>query len=116
MDVEIGSRAETLDERDRAGRGLGAFESRLLDQKCRYHPVDDLQDRREELGMGSEQNAQWDRRREHPLPLPSPGDDVIDQVGGCFRHASRSAGGAKATPLATEGHELLIGTVGATQA
>ena len=54
MDVEIGSRAETLDERDRAGHGFGTFESRLLDQKCRYHPVDDLQDRREQLWMGGE--------------------------------------------------------------
>jgi hypothetical protein len=38
MDVEIGGRAETLDERDGAGVGFGAFESRLLDQKCRNDP------------------------------------------------------------------------------
>jgi hypothetical protein len=31
MDVEIGGRAETLDQGDRAGVGLGAFESRLCD-------------------------------------------------------------------------------------
>jgi len=34
---------------------------RLLDQKCRNNPVDDLQDRREKIGMGGEQRAQWDR-------------------------------------------------------
>ncbi|MGH8554218.1 MAG: hypothetical protein ACREUD_01360 [Gammaproteobacteria bacterium] len=41
MDVEIGSRSETLDEGERAALGFGAFESRLLDQKCRYDAVDD---------------------------------------------------------------------------
>ena len=51
MDVEIGGRAKALDERDGAGVGLAAFESRLFDQKCRNDPVDDLQDRREQTGM-----------------------------------------------------------------
>ncbi len=51
MDVEIGGRSETLDEGDRAGRGFGAFEARLLDQKCRYDAGDDLQDGREQVGM-----------------------------------------------------------------
>jgi hypothetical protein len=62
IDVEIGGRAKALDEGHRAGVGLGVFESRLLDQKCRNDPVDDLQDRGEELGMCSEQQAQRDRR------------------------------------------------------
>ena len=39
MDVEIGRRAEALDERDRTGVGLAAFESRLFDQKCGNDPV-----------------------------------------------------------------------------
>ena len=37
-----------------AGVGIGTLECRLFDQKCRYDPVDDLQDRREQLGMCSE--------------------------------------------------------------
>jgi len=53
-------------ERDGAGVGFGTLESRLLDQKCRYDPVDDLQDRREQFGMCSEQKAKRDRKREHP--------------------------------------------------
>jgi hypothetical protein len=87
-----------------------------LDQKCRYDAVDDLQDRREQLGMCSEQNAQRDRKREHPLPHRHPGDDVIDQVGGGLRHAPGATARTEAAPLATEGHELFMGTVGATQA
>jgi hypothetical protein len=47
MDVEIGRRAEALDERDRAGVGGGPFQSRLLDQKAGNDPVDHLQERRE---------------------------------------------------------------------
>ncbi len=51
MNVEIGGRAKALDKDDGAGVGLGAFESRLFDQKRRNDPVDDLQDRREQMGM-----------------------------------------------------------------
>ena len=50
--------------------------------------MDDLQDGREQLEMCSEQQAKRDRKREHPLPHRHLGDDVIDQVGGCLRHAS----------------------------
>ena len=45
MDVGIGRRAEALDEGDRAGVSLAAFQSRLLDQKCRNHPVNALRHR-----------------------------------------------------------------------
>jgi hypothetical protein len=45
MNVEIGSRAEALDERDRTGVGLAAFQSRLFDQKCGNDPVNALQHR-----------------------------------------------------------------------
>jgi len=41
--------------------GVGALESRLLDQKCRNGLVDDLEDGREQIGMGGEQQAQRDR-------------------------------------------------------
>jgi hypothetical protein len=102
MDVEIGGRAKALDEGHRAGVGFGAFESCLFNQKGRYDPVDDLQDRREGLGMCSEQQAQRDRKREHPLPHRHPGDEVIDQVGGGLRHVPGPAGGAKSTPLTGE--------------
>ena len=46
VDVEIGRRAQSLDERDRAGVGYvplqSALESRVLDQKGRDDPVNDL--------------------------------------------------------------------------
>ena len=45
MDVEIGRRAEALDERDRTGVSLAAFESRLFDQKCGNDAVNALQQR-----------------------------------------------------------------------
>jgi hypothetical protein len=43
-------------------------------------------------------------------------DDVIDQVGGGFRHAPRAAGGAKAASLAGKRDQLLMGALGAAQA
>ena len=45
MDVEIGRGAEALDERDRTGVSVVAFESQLFDQKCGNDAVDDLQQR-----------------------------------------------------------------------
>ena len=39
MDVQVGGRAESMDERDRAGVGYGAFEPRLLEQKPRDDTV-----------------------------------------------------------------------------
>ena len=45
MNVEIGRRAEALDERDRTGVSLGAFQSRLFDQKCGNDAVNALQQR-----------------------------------------------------------------------
>ena len=45
MDVEIGRRAEALDERERTGVSLGALQSRLFDQKGGNDAVDALQQR-----------------------------------------------------------------------
>jgi len=81
---------------------FGALESGLWDEKCGNDPVDDLQDGREQLGMCSEQQANRDRKREHPLAHRHPGDDVIDQVGGGLRHAPGATAVAhlvKMTPL-----------------
>ncbi len=66
--------------------------------------------------MGREQQAQRDRKRDHPLPYRHPGDDVIDQVRGRLCHAPGTATRAEPAPFATEGHELFMGTVGAAQA
>ena len=95
MDVQIGGRSEALDQRDGAGGGFGALESRLLDQKCRNDPVDDLQDGREQVRMCSEETTKRDRKREHSLAHRHPRDDVIDQVGGGFCHAPGAASGQK---------------------
>jgi hypothetical protein len=40
MGVEIGGRAETLDQGDGVGVCFGALEPRLVDQKCRNDSVD----------------------------------------------------------------------------
>jgi hypothetical protein len=45
MNVEIGGRAEALDERDRTGVSLAALQSRLFDQKGGNDAVDALQHR-----------------------------------------------------------------------
>ena len=62
MDVQVGGRAESLDERDRSGVGCGAFQACLLEQKARDDPVDDAQHRREQLGVRRKHNTQRDRK------------------------------------------------------
>ncbi len=84
--------------------------------KSANDPVDDLQDGREQPGMCGEEATKRDRKGQHPLPHRHPRNDVIDQVGGRLRHASGATARAEAATLATEGHELLMGAVGATQA
>ncbi len=77
MDIQIDGRAKALDERDRAGVGCAAIQSGLLDEKCRDDPMHDLQHRREQLGMRGQQDAQRDRKRQHPLTLRHRRDDVV---------------------------------------
>ena len=92
------------------------FSPACLIRKRGNDPVDHLQQRREQLRLGGEQNAQRDRKRQHPLAHRHRRDDVIDQVGGAFRHAPRAAGGAKPAPLAGKRDQLLMGALGAAQA
>ena len=42
MDVQVGGRAEALNERDRTGVGVLTFDARLVDQKGGNDPMDDL--------------------------------------------------------------------------
>jgi len=59
--------------------GLVALESRNLRQKAGNDALDDLQHRREQLRLGGEQDAQWNREGEHPLPYRHVRDEVIDR-------------------------------------
>ena len=116
INVQVSRRAEALDERERTAMSLAALESRLLDQKCGNDAVDALQQRREQIGMGGQQDAQGDREREHPLPHRHARDHAVDQVGSALRHASCPAGGAKPAPLARKRNQLLVCTLRAAQA
>ena len=60
MDVQVGGRAESLDEGDRAGVGCGAFQACLLEHKPRDDAVDDAQQRREQFGVRRDEDAQRD--------------------------------------------------------
>ena len=70
------ARPKALDQGDCAGVGLVALESRNLRQKAGNDALDDLQHRREQLRPGGEQDAQWNREGEHPLPYRHVRDEV----------------------------------------
>jgi hypothetical protein len=57
MKIQIGRRAEALNEGDRAGVSLGSFPSGLFDQKGRDNAVNDLKDFGDALRMGGQQGA-----------------------------------------------------------
>jgi len=109
-------RTEALDERDRTAVSLAAFASRLFDQKGGNDAVDDEQHGREQIGMGGQQDAQRDRKREHPLAHRHARDHTVDQVGSALRHAPRPTRGAKPAPLTRKRNQLLVCTLRAAQA
>src|SRR5262249_25734324 len=43
-----------------------------------------------------------------PLSCRDPGDDLLDEVRRCLRHAPAGTRGTKPPPLATEGHQQLV--------
>jgi hypothetical protein len=91
-----------------------AFED-TVGLECRDDPMDDLQHRGEQLGMGSEQDATGSEMTP-PLPHRHPGDDVIDRVGGGFCHSRAPQAGQNPRRLQLKAtNSLLMGTVGATQ-
>ena len=71
------------------------------------------------IGTGAdadrEENAQRDRKRQHPLPDRHARDDLIDPVRGALRHAPRAARGAKPASLAGKGDQLLMVALPAAQ-
>jgi hypothetical protein len=118
MYVEVGRRAEALDQRDgaavafvglagRAGpearplarheQSPGLFVSGLglepggIQQMTRNHALHHLQHRRDQLGLRGQQHAQRDRQRQHPLPHRHMRDDVVYKMRCRLRHPPRAA-------------------------
>ena len=92
VNVEIGRRAKSLDQRDRAAVGIVSLQTRLPKQEARDDAVHHLQ---HQLGLCSQQQAKRDRQCQHPLAHRHVRNDVIDQVGRRMRHAPGSARRAK---------------------
>jgi len=59
---------------------------------------------------------QRDGKRDYPLAHGHAGDDVLDKMGGRFRHASAATGGAKPSAFTGERHQLFMGPIAAPQA
>ena len=116
VDVEVGCRAEALDQRDRAAVGLVRLQARLIEQEARDHAVQHLQHGRHQIGLRSQQQAQRDRQREHPLAQRHNGDDVVYQVRRRLRYATGTTRRAEPAPLATEGDQPVVAAVAAAQA
>ena len=88
----------------------------MPEQVARDHAVHHLQHGRHQLGLRSQQQAQRDRQRQHPLAHRHMGNDVVDQVGCGLGHAARAARRAEPAPLAAKGYKLVVAAVAAAQA
>jgi len=108
MYVKIGGGSKTLYEGDSAGLRLGALQAGLFGQKGRDGAVDHLQDRREQLGMSSEEESQWNRKRQHPLAHRHLRNHLIDQVSGGLGHASCPASRADTAALTGEPYQFFM--------
>jgi hypothetical protein len=115
MNIEIRGRPKALNKGHVPCLGLRMGQPGLFDQKGRDGPVDGLQHWREQVRMSGEQMLQWNGKRHQPLTDGHVGDDMIDKMGGRFRHAAGTTGGAKTSPFAGERHESVSGAGPAPQ-
>ena len=116
MNIEIGSGTKALDEGDGASLSLGMGQAGLVDHKGRQGAVNDLQHRREQVRLGGKQMPQRDRKRDHPLAHRHVRNDLLNQVGRGFCHATGATGWAKPSPFTGERHPLFMGAVPTSQA
>lgn len=106
VDVQVGVRGETLDQRDRTAVGLLDLLPNLADQVARDDAVHHLQHRRHPIGLCDQQPSQRDGPRRHPWAHRHLRDDAVHQVRCHLRHAASAAGRTEAAPLAAERDEL----------
>nr|WP_234413820.1 hypothetical protein [Ideonella sp. A 288] len=108
VDVEVGGRAEALDQRDGAAVAFVGLEPGLPHQMARDHALYHLQHRRDQFRLRGQQQAQRDRQGQHPLPHWDMRDDVVHQVRRGLRHTPRAARRAEPATLAAEGQQLVV--------
>ena len=70
--------------------------------------MDDLQHGRETLRMDGDQTSQGNRKRQHPLALRSPMEDIVNQISGGLVHAARVARWADTAALTGRRHQFLF--------
>ena len=80
VDVQVGGRAEALDQGDRAALTFVALEPRVIQQMPLDHPLHHLQHRRDQLGLRGQQHAQRNRQRQDPLAHRHVRVDMAHQV------------------------------------
>jgi hypothetical protein len=115
VDVEIGGRAQALDQRDGTALAFVTLQRRVVQQMPLDHALHHLQHRRDQLGLCGQQHAQLNGQRQHPLPHRRVRDDGGHQVRRRLRHPACSARRAEAAPLATEGQQLVVAAFAAAQ-
>jgi hypothetical protein len=91
VDVQVGGRAKTLDQRHGTAVAFVGFELGSAQQVAHDYALHHLQHRGDQFGLRGQQHAQGDRQRQHPLPHGHVRDDVVHQVSGSLRHPARAA-------------------------
>jgi len=95
VDVEVERAAEALNQRHRAALDRCAVDARLIRQPARDHAMHDAQHRADCFRAAGQQEAQWTRKTQHPLPHRPRAEHLFRQVTRTLGHAPRAAAGAK---------------------
>ena len=107
VDVQVQRGAKALNQRHRAGVAGDAGAPCRSQQMTRDRAIHHAQHPRERARVGRQQKPQRVWQRQHPLAQWPLRQYLIGQQRGRLGHASGSAGGAEAAPLAAECHEPL---------
>ena len=79
VDIQIECTTESLNQGDRAGPGLSADATRLLNQVGFDRPLGDAEHPAHHLGPAGEQKTELKRKAQHPLSHRQPGQYLVHQ-------------------------------------
>ena len=115
VDVEVGRRAEALNQRDGAAVGFVRLEPGLTEQ-CVITRCITCSTGVTSLGCAASSRRSGIGSDRTHWRIGTCGDDVVHQVSRRLRHAPSAARRAKAAPHAAEGDKLVVAAVAAVEA
>jgi len=87
LNIEVERAAKVLDQHRCPALRAGALDARLIRQPARNHAMHDAQHRADGFGLAGEQEAQWIRKTQDPLPHRPRAKHLFRKVTRTLGHA-----------------------------